>query len=87
MLINVTQQHIDDGTTRCATSCALALAISERFSDSVKWVRIEDNGLVTIREQGALTFKQLSRRAVQYMNKFDAGHSVEPAHFQLHDRM
>lgn len=79
MIVNVKQEHIDDGEREDIERCPIALALREQTGDC--W---------TVGPQGceiedADIFLRLPLIAQQFVKDFDTGNSVTPFSFELKD--
>ena len=83
MLLTVTQEHIDMGTTGDASGCPLALSIRDYLGEPDALVLVDGGGTVLIGPEDTGTEWQLSLRAELFMLRFDNGQTVEPGQFQL----
>jgi hypothetical protein len=80
ILIDVTQQHIDDGEPGHPWSCPIALALDAAGLRS-PWVQITRWGIASA--VGPDPRAPLSRRAAKFVDAFDAGQPVKPTRFRL----
>lgn len=71
MKIEVTQEHIDKGTPCTASDCPVALAIGHNCRVYIHSVTI--NGLKY----------SIPENVTDFIDRFDAGHSVQPFTFEL----
>lgn len=70
--VNVTEDHIARGRRGSTLSCPIALAIREQTGKK------PSVGVIIRLDNGETEWYQASKRAVEFMNKFDTGDPAKP---------
>lgn len=77
MMVHVTQDHIDRGRKNVAESCAIALALKDKFEENFNVV-----GAHIISNEKGTAFHG-PRRIDNFIERFDNGEKVKPFSFVL----
>ena len=79
MTVTITNDHIQRGMKSNAKYCPIAIALSELYPHRMNKIRVT-NGNVTIT---GVDFYSLPFTAYEFINKFDAGETVNPFSFEI----
>ena len=82
MLVHVTEDHIDRGTTGNGEQCPIALAVSGEGCTAVQY---EDTITIYWKETGEFVKVALPEEAKAFAEAFEAGDNVEPFEFLIDD--
>lgn len=76
IVVNVTDEHINDGTKKCGTHCPIALAVAPFKQPFVagSWMGVYLNG--------QRAFYDLPDEAQKFIRSFDKGEPVAPFTFE-----
>jgi len=90
-IVKVTKEDIKNGTTECAESCAVALAVERTFSkhyNNLVQVEVGDNGDIEFFDKADNDYGYLleisdidATKIADFVNQFDGGYNVEPFEF------
>lgn len=80
MKIKVTKKHIEDGDKSSFVSCPVALALIEKNCLNV---HVSTRSCTFTKENKLYVNKILSKKAQEFIKKFDMGFPVKPFEFTL----
>lgn len=81
MLIEVTQDHIDQGIQAAGANCPLALALRD---SGFPYVHVGyEVGIIASTEIAQQQHCKHTLRSRQFVEDFDNGHKVQPSRFRL----
>lgn len=81
--VKVTQKHIDAGTQKSCSSCAIALALLAVFNDKQAWTQVYNSQNILIAGYEYTAVSQHINKVQDFINDFDLGNPVKPIKFYL----